>query len=116
MSEQKHTPTPWFLVGTQIYRRPKSDLYEFGGPVAGDKPMASASKGWYGEDADGFPAEANAAHIVKCVNCHDDLLEALKGLMADISGGEKSCGHEFTCVCAGDKARAAIAKAEGKPQ
>lgn len=42
-----------------------------------------------------------------------DLLQALSDLLASISGGEKSCGHAFTCICPGDKARSAIAKATG---
>lgn len=44
-----------------------------------------------------------------------ELLEALQLLMAEQTGGNKSCGHNgFTCICPYDKARAAIAKALGK--
>jgi len=43
-----------------------------------------------------------------------DLLEALEGLMNDLCGQRKSCGHDFTCTCAGDKANEAIAKAKGE--
>lgn len=46
-----------------------------------------------------------------------ELLEALQLLMAEQTGGNKSCGHNgFTCVCPHDKARAAIAKALGESQ
>lgn len=51
------------------------------------------------------------------VECQrDQLREALEHLMADISGGEKPCGHEFTCVCAGDKARAALNATKENPE
>ena len=44
-----------------------------------------------------------------------ELLEALQLLMAEQTGGNKSCGHNgFTCMCPYDKARAAIAKALGE--
>jgi len=33
---------------------------------------------------------------------------ALKDLYNSHAGMEKSCGHDFTCVCAGDKARELI--------
>ena len=46
-----------------------------------------------------------------------ELLEALQLLMAEQTGGNKSCGHNgFTCMCPYDKARAAIAKALGESQ
>lgn len=37
------------------------------------------------------------------------LRDALQAVMASIGGGKKFCGHEFDCICAGDKARAALA-------
>jgi hypothetical protein len=41
-----------------------------------------------------------------------ELLEALQLVMAEQSGGNKSCGHSgFTCTCPYDKAKAAISKA-----
>lgn len=44
-----------------------------------------------------------------------DLLEALQLVMAEQSGGNKSCGHSgFTCTCSYDKAKAAISKALGQ--
>lgn len=56
-------------------------------------------------------AEANA-HLIAAA---PDLLVALKDCLAHMSGGEKSCGHPFECVCVGKNAAAAIARAEGKP-
>lgn len=43
-----------------------------------------------------------------------DMLAALKDLMAQLSGMEKSCGHSFYCRCPTESAAAAIAKAEGE--
>ena len=68
MSE-KHTPGPWFSDNRgNVWRRRPEDLYENGGSVAGDKPVAVVIKGWYGEEEKGFPVEANARRIVACVN------------------------------------------------
>lgn len=43
-----------------------------------------------------------------------DLYAALSDMLAEASGNPKSCGHDFSCVCVGDKARAALAKARGE--
>lgn len=53
--------------------------------------------------------DANAQRI----SADLDLLVALEDLYAQGCGMPKTCGHEFVCVCPGDKARAAIAKARG---
>lgn len=46
-----------------------------------------------------------------------ELLEALQLLMAEQTGGNKSCGHNgFICMCSYNKARAAISKALGESQ
>lgn len=42
----------------------------------------------------------------------DKLAEALRELLASISGQPKSCGHQFYCICAGDKARIILATYE----
>jgi len=54
----------------------------------------------------------NVSPVMKACNNHDKLLEALKGLMSNIGGGKKHCGHDFTCSCAWDKAEKAIKEAE----
>ena len=46
-----HTPGPWYRDNDgYIWRRPLNELYEYGGRVAGDKPVAAVWKGWDGED------------------------------------------------------------------
>lgn len=57
----KHTPTPWEVNG-DTYVTVNSLI------IAHCKQHGNTTL----EDA-----EANAAHIVKAVNCHDDLVEAL---------------------------------------
>lgn len=64
MSEAKPTPGPWYAdKHGRIWRRPPSDLYENGGGVAGDKPLATVNKGWFGEGEEGYPVDANASLI-----------------------------------------------------
>lgn len=72
-----------------------------------------------------IPAEGPYDTITDIQDIHDarliaaapELLEALQLLMAEQTGGNKSCGHNgFTCMCPYDKAHAAITKALGEPQ
>lgn len=83
----KHTPGPWFVVNDAIYRRPKNDLYQYGGSVAGDMPLATVSRGWF-NDFDGYPAEANAQLIAAA----PDLLAACK-LHIDTISNQKRNGE-----------------------
>ena len=55
------------------------------------------------------PACDHLEHHPK-VRIHDELVEALRSLWNDVSGGPKACGHPFTCTCAGDRVRATLAK------
>jgi len=61
---QAATPGPWSADARgNIWRRPLSDLYENGGSVAGDKPIAFVAAGWRGEGVTGYPVENNARLI-----------------------------------------------------
>lgn len=46
--------------------------------------------------------------VAAVIKQRDELRDALIGLMNDIGGGKKACGHDFTCICAMDKARAVL--------
>lgn len=99
------TKGPWYCdVFGNIWRREPSELYENGGGVAGDKPLAVAYKGWHLEGQNGYPVEANAALIADA----PALLEALESIVSDFEG----------CYADGEpaiiKARALIAKHRGQ--
>jgi hypothetical protein len=71
----KHTPGPWYADKKGlIWRRPPSDLYQNGGRLAGDMPIATAFVGWSGEGLEGYPVNANARLIASA----PELLEVLK--------------------------------------
>ncbi len=61
MSE--HTPTPWAASDVRVDATARK---------AHEGPTCIAS------------SVANAAHIVKCVNLHDELVAAMEGLLASI--------------------------------
>jgi len=103
-----------------IWRRPPSDLYQNGGSVAGDKPLAFAFVGWHGENDTGYPVEANARLIAAA----PDLLEALQWYEAKAVQMGRAAIHQDSklmlelmkeiAVERGAKARAAIARATGE--
>jgi hypothetical protein len=57
--------------------------------------------------------EVKNKDVARLASAAPELLEALEDLYAQACGMPKSCGHEFTCVCPDDKAKAAITKARG---
>lgn len=139
MSEAiKPTPGPWYADQRGgIWRRPPSELYENGGGVAGDKPVATVHKGWWGEGEEGYPVEANARLIAEAgtvfhetalsprqiLEQRDELLVALKlaeAGLADIGDADREPGDDLAW-CERRAAeplqfiRAAIAKCEVKP-
>lgn len=64
----------------------------------------------YGKSAVGDELMANA----RLIRAAPDLLKALEDMLAEVCGGNKSCGHDYPCICTADKAKAAIAKAKGE--
>ncbi|MDD5534062.1 MAG: hypothetical protein PHC52_14820 [Syntrophales bacterium] len=104
MSETTHTPTPW-----RDY-------------VQGDGTgviISTVEKDNYGRDREiivrvplsGQPSRENAAFIVRAVNAHDALVDALGTLVASLSWEEKRSGTTYHGY---EMAKAALAKAEGK--
>lgn len=109
-NETKPTAGPWFFDHKgNIWRRPVDELYEYGGTVAGDRPLATVNQGWWDEGQQGYPTEANARLIAAA----PELLEALILLEAEmvLSGNEKSVDYGWKPAI--EKTRAAIKKATG---
>lgn len=67
-----HTPTPW-EVGEDVGQAERCIV------TAECRDICTCETG-FGD------AEANAAFIVRVVNCHDDLLAALRALLARMEG------------------------------
>lgn len=96
----KHSPTPWRVRSSDktIVGGDESVVGDFGPCIVGP-------------DHEG---EGNAAHIVKCVNAHDELVAALREVVAkvgDYEGMGPLGGTPFWyLVAVRDVARAALAK------
>jgi hypothetical protein len=87
MSTATHTPTPWFAQGKLIV-----------GATPDDGQIGAA-----------YDLE-DAAHIVLCVNAHDDLVAALRAMLIVYEHGECEAMHPDV---AENMARAALAEAQG---
>lgn len=99
----KHTATPWnySASGSNMHDNYSQDFAIFRKEDSGVTLVA----GVFGDVIGGHEAaKANAAHIVRCVNAHDDLVNALTGLLSESPNQTK----------AGDAARAALARAKGE--
>lgn len=88
-NETKHTPTPWDQLNNVFTME---DGY-FSMIQTPDQCIANVFD------------EADAAHIVKCVNMHDELVEALKEIYGN--GDATGCNPQIKT----DIARAALKKA-----
>lgn len=106
MQAPKHTPTPWRLSESDaavILADDHSDDSDYPYAVALCQPCVPLN----GDEDYG---QFNAARIVLAVNGHDDLVAALKLLVADVKGyaaWDRPC-HAL------EVAEAALAKVEGQ--
>lgn len=92
-----HTPTPWAIDGGDI---------AIGGVVC-------ILADYCGPDYAGTQERiANAAHIVRCVNLHDELVAALDGMVRMFDAKRKAYDMNLNGMEYAD-ARAALAKAKG---
>lgn len=105
MEKQQHTPTPWY-VGAQ-----NDALYITAGvPPAqsNDYPNHTAERIALAH----VYSEANARHIVRCVNAHDSLVAALERIAAIEN---RDFGPDWEEIEeAREIARAALKQAEGQ--
>lgn len=110
MNEFKGTPGPWEIKPEEVdrpYIRIRGT--RLGGRFKVANVLSPDYDGVHHREAD--ETRANARLIAAA----PELLKALQLLIAEQTGGNKSCGHNgFTCMCPYDKARAAIAKALGE--
>jgi hypothetical protein len=109
-SETKYTPTPW-----------KDKQY--GEPIrpgaAGRWPSVAGADGYAVADCNmssrsESEAMANTAYIVKCVNCHEELVAVLKQMVEEFGFSKTHIGLVHAERQAIMKAEQAIAKAEEK--
>lgn len=111
-TKQSHTPTPWKVGMIQEINRGLFRELE-----NGTKPTGILIEEIDDELSDETPIKqhkANAAFIVRAVNCHEELLEALKDIVMHERG---ECDHDNIEECSKvvlKIAERAIAKAEGK--
>ena len=98
MSAEQHAPTPWTVTTHRSGVRMIDSAEIRPGVVSGICQI-------------GIAGASNAAFIVKAVNSHEAMLEALEGIARgaciDQRIGDK-------CICYSCTARAAIAKAKGE--
>ncbi len=104
---QKHTPGPWYSSPNgNISKYHHSELYEYGGGIAGDFPLATVHDGpshWENK----YPKKANAALIAAAPDLYDVAVAAHKHLC-----DENPRADDLLPLL--NALTAAIAKAEGR--
>lgn len=78
-----HTPTPWKLDEVWMLLK---------GPDGEEIAALHSAEPMHGKRPDRFIANMNAAHIVHCVNLHDELILSLKEL-AEAATFISACQH-----------------------
>lgn len=117
-NEVKHTPTPWH---TNLEFDGRHRYFPIMAPWAGcdDEtnyhPLIAMTKHGTG-DAPQEVAKANASHIVKCVNLHDELVDFLQELedllsVKDPKFHGNPTAHNEACKANRVKLKALLAKA-----
>jgi len=82
MTEPKHTPAPW-----KVYYAKKNGQVILGVGDADGQGIIAYNGSFWGDDAE---SKANSEHVVKCVNCHDELLSEMQKLAKAL----EDTGHE----------------------
>ena len=97
---EKHTPAPWYVSSDRLENvfSVRSDVDRIDGVGKFVAPHV-----W---------GQANAAHIVRCVNAHEALVRALETLLGSLKWEEKRSGTTYAGY---EHAKIALAKANGSP-
>lgn len=108
--ETKFTPGPWFSDQEgNVWRREPAELYQNGGKVAGDKPIAVTRRGWTEEGEIGYPFKDNARLIAAAPELFAALQEAIE-IIESLDGRDNSC-NPMTDI---SDLRAVLAKSTGE--
>jgi hypothetical protein len=122
VSETKHTPTPWRssaeVTQEKNPRRFESAVTTDSGTILNIPVASCAFPGLLRQEE----CEANAAFIVRAVNCHDEMADALAASKSAIEGLLRILAVDFSTFSptegpfwkAVSKCNAALAKAEAK--
>lgn len=97
-----HTPTPWKVLGYTPY----GEDYRITDDIGNDIAIVP-----HWDDEAKIEARANAAFIVKAVNCHEELLEALKEAKKAIQEQMNCCGESDILMAPMDLIEQALSKA-----
>jgi hypothetical protein len=92
MSEVKHTPTPWIIEHGHMQQHTDIRYWQ----ITDGQDAICNNQFCYAHDS-----EAKAAHIVKCVNMHDELVGALERAivyMKEEFNNIDDTGEEFSIV------------------
>jgi hypothetical protein len=100
-----HTPGPWFAHDTHEAKACRYISTRSDRDNCGDVAVLYRS-----HPADSVANERDEANA-RLIAAAPDLGEALLLYFQAACGGTKSCGHEYDCICPGDKALAALKKA-----
>lgn len=103
-----HTPTPWNVRYYDEFQNAPLDVLSSEGNCIANVGRRSVNKTTgkvYEPSAEAF---ANAAFIVKAVNCHQELVDAAKAVLDNLREGD------FISTTRLDALQAAIAKAKGE--
>ena len=106
MSEPTFTKGPWYADKYgKIWRNVPSDLYEYGGKIAGDMPLAFVNRGWCGNDEKPYPQQDNANLIAAAPDMYEALI-----LMCD------DCTYKSAYECRVCPTGKALRKARGETE
>jgi hypothetical protein len=104
----KHTPTPWEASGFAIYHDGRKPLAEVASDYCAD---VSSDPDFHRRSGIGeVEATANAEHIVKCVNAHEELVATLAWIAEHGAEYDEIEDRETMVARITERAKATLAK------